>query len=584
MSQSIVPQAQTPTASSDFFGSIKEKFSQVNDGNAQQQVVTIAILASVIAAVIVLVLWASNSNYRPLYGTNENYDSAEIISVLDAQGVNYKLDPNNGSILVDESTLSATRMLLASQGVKAQIPAGMELLDSAGGLGSSQFLESARYRQGLEGELARSIMTMKAINHARVHLALPKRTLFIRENPETASASVILQLAPTQELNSSQVEAIINLVTGSVPALAAADVSVTDQYGNLLSSMVGDQQSLATLSSSQLEYVAQVEKAAIKRATDMLKPILGSGNFQVQASAAINFDSIEQTREVVDPQTVVRQQVTKVDNRSESLGLGIPGALSNRAPATPADPQPPANAEQQNDQAQTNAQYNQRQENQTQYEIGRSITHTKFQTGMVEQLSVSVLINDNIAPVGGWQPDQLSQMQTMLADAIGIKADRGDSLSLQSFAFVETEQTALYEPVWWHQFDFQSLARYIIGSLLALALIFFVLRPLVKHLTREPESSLDDSLALEPAIVDVTESEETIAIAEDSKNLSSQNEIDDLFNNIQVNNIATIALDDLPPPESTLQEQLNHLRLLADQEPNRVADVVKSWLENNKAR
>ncbi|MDW2105303.1 flagellar basal-body MS-ring/collar protein FliF, partial [Vibrio sp. 1580] len=197
-----------------------------------------AVLAAIVAAIIVVALWSSSQSFRPLYSQQERFDIGEIVSVLESEGVSYRMQEQNGQVLVPEGEVARIRMLLASKGVQAKLPTGLDSLKEDSSLGTSQFMETARYRHGLEGELVRTIMSLNSVANARVHLAIPRQTLFVRQNGENPSASVMLELKPGEDLKPEQVEAIINLIVGSVTAMKPEFVSVIDQYGRLLSADV----------------------------------------------------------------------------------------------------------------------------------------------------------------------------------------------------------------------------------------------------------------------------------------------------------------------------------------------------------
>ncbi|MBY5991995.1 flagellar basal-body MS-ring/collar protein FliF [Ferrimonas balearica] len=506
---------------------------------SDRQVLVIAVMATVVATVIVLVLWTASRGYRPLYGSQEGFDSAEIIEVLEAEKIPYRMQADNGQILVLEDQLGRARMTLAARGIRAKMPAGMELLDKAGALGSSQFLEETRYRLGLEGELSRTIMAMKAVRSARVHLAIPKRTLFIRQQPELPSAAVMLELYSGAELGRDQVEAIVNLVSGSVTGMPANDVSVVDQNGRLLSADLELAQDMSRSGERQLTYSQQMEQALSQRASDMLLPILGYGNYRVQVAARVNFDQVEETREQVDPEnTVVLREASRSDSRSADLAFGIPGALANQPPATEGDPAEDAEPGQ-----------NLSTESERHFETSRSVRHTKFQQAQLERLSVSVLLNSEM---GAWEQAQLDQLSQLVQDAIGFEAARGDTLSLHAFPFAAQPVPELEPLPWWQTQEYQIYLRYLIGAFLGLGLILFVLRPLVKHLTRTVEQEMAHAEATEAALLPVQES------------------------------VPTPAVPELPPPGSALSVQLEHLGLLANEEPARVAEVITQWMGNHE--
>ncbi|MGI2258603.1 flagellar basal-body MS-ring/collar protein FliF [Shewanella sp. GXUN23E] len=531
---------------------VKQKLQRFTKGD--QQVIALAILASVVACVIVLLLWTSSQGYRPLYGSQEKIDSASIIEVLDGEGLNYRLDANSGQILVREDQLGEIRMLLAARGVKAQVPSGMESLGDAA-LGTSQFMEQAKYRHSLEGELSRTIMALEQVRHARVHLAIPKRTLFIRAEPEKPTASVLLELYSGTKLQEAQIAAIANLVAGSVTGMTPDMVQIVDQAGNFLSADVTSNQDITQARDKQLNYTHELEQSLIKRAESMLDPILGAGNYQVQVAAMVNFNQVEETRESLDPQAIVTQENLKTDETNNSMGLGIPGALSNQ-PATAATED-------------SNNSRNLSQHQNRQYAVGRAVRHTRFQQMQLEKLSVSVLVNNAVAGDTGWQPQQLEQITTMVQDAIGFNSARGDTFSISNFAFLPAKEV-VFEPLpWWQTKDYQAYLRYLIGGLLGLGLILFVLRPLVSHLVRT--TSVPTSPQPQPALSQQAPSAEPQA--------------DDEYQGhslpgAQPQLMQTALAQSLPPPGSPLTVKMQHLGLLANEEPARVAEVISHWIRD----
>src|SRR5574344_456991 len=234
-----------------------------------KSLLVIALLAALVATVIVVILWTASQNYVPLYGRQEMYDTANILEQLEKEQVPFRLDSGTGQVLVPEGKLAQVRMALAARGVRAAMPAGLESLNTVSGLGTSEFMETSRYRHALEGELARSIIALDAVRSARVHLAIPKRTLFVGRDEEKPTASVVLDLQPGRGLEPSQVEAIANLVAGSVPGMKPEAVSIVDQAGELLSADMGDKGGFGKLSVQQMEYVRKLEQYVKQRAGDM---------------------------------------------------------------------------------------------------------------------------------------------------------------------------------------------------------------------------------------------------------------------------------------------------------------------------
>lgn len=549
---------------SEIINSLKTKWQQFNRGD--RQVLVLAILASVVACVIVLLLWTASQGYRPLYGQQEKVETSQIIEVLEAEGINYRLEANSGLVLVQEDKLGKARMLLAARGVKAKVPSGMESLDNSG-IGTSQFMEQAKYRHSLEGELSRTIMALKAVRTARVHLAIPKRTLFIRQQPELPSASVMLDLYAGSKIQPGQIEAIANLVAGSVTGMTAERIQVVDQEGNLLSSGIAINQDITQARDRQLKYTLELEQSLINRASSMLAPVLGKENFQVQIAAQVNFNQVEETRESLDPQTVVTQEKQIINDTNSDIAMGIPGALTNQAPKARAN------------QTEENTRRNLNQQESRQYEVGRSVRHTRFQQMQLESLSVSVLLNNQAAGENGWSEAQVSQLGTMVKDSIGYSMQRGDQFSINSFDFAPV-QIAQFEPMpWWQTEGYQAYLRYFIGGILGFGLIFFVLRPLVSHLTRTAEHSLKEELPqVEPALeapssssISGVQSGDGQALADKLMGLEQDKSDTDWLSN-----------QGLPAPGSPLTVKMEHLSLLANQEPARVAEVIAHWIGDNE--
>lgn len=534
--------------------------------SSQRNLVLSAVLAAIVAAIIVVALWSSSQSFRPLYSQQERFDIGEIVSVLESEGVSYRMQEQNGQVLVPEGEVAKVRMLLASKGVKAKLPTGLDSLKEDSSLGTSQFMETARYRHGLEGELVRTIMSLNSVANARVHLAIPRQTLFVRQNSENPSASVMLELKPGEDLKSEQVEAIINLVVGSVTAMKPEFVSVIDQYGRLLSADVASAEA-GKVNAKYLEYQKNVEKQIIQRAADMLTPIVGPSNFRVQVAADMDFSQVEETQEILDNAPVVRNEHTIHNNSVDQIALGVPGSLSNQPPVTGEEVET-------NDSQNTNA----RSEVNRQYAVGSSVRRTQYQQGQIEKMSVSVLLNSKASPDGvAWSEADKEQISNMIMDAVGISEARGDSLSLMSFNFTPIEIDAPPALPWWQDPTVQQPIRYVIGGLLGLAMIFFVLRPLIMHLTGvdKPVPELDFAEPQEEPDYDnlqtreEREHEEVLDRRLSEKGISASSGLD-------------VNSDMLPPAGSPLEIQLKHLQLIANEEPERVAEILKQWVNINE--
>lgn len=551
-----------------------------------KSILTIALLAAVVAATIVVILWTSSKNYVPLYGKQELYDTANIMEMLEKEQVPFRLEKSSGQILVPESQLAHIRMALAARGVRAAMPSGLEGLDNVTGLGTSEFMEGARYRHALEGELARTIISLDVVRSARVHLAIPKRTLFVGRDEEKPSASVMLDLQPGQTMEPGQVEAIANLVAGSISGMKPGAVTVVDQSGQLLSAELGDKAGFGKQSVQQMEYVRKLEQYIRQRASDMLSPMLGTGNFRVQIAADVNFNAVEETQQQLDPNAVVTRESNKSDKTIDALALGIPGALSNRPPETAPKTDQAATEGNAAQEPAKNDTRTERQEVSRQYESSRTIVHTRYQQGRLEKMNVSILLNQQSSPKEGWSPEQLEQIRQMVERSVGFDGTRGDQISLQVFDFtgavpVEPPASSWLETPYW-----QDSLRYLVGGLLGLTLVFFGIRPLVKHLVRtqqypdtdaaqEPDEEQEPTMGLSMRREGDGELEES-ATGKSLSQSQSEFRLEPQFSSLD--------LEALPEPGSELEVQLKHLQLLVDKDTARVAEVVRQWVSGNEQR
>lgn len=552
--------AETSNVENGIFQQLKQiKSILVSFWNSQQRNLFIsAIIAAVVAGIIVASLWGASDSYRPLYGSGERYENSEIINILDSESIKYQLDNGTGQVLVNENDMSQIRMLLAAKGVKAKLPTGLENLDNTSSLGTSQFIENARYRHGLEGELAKTIMGLTMVSNARVHLAIPKESLFVRQTAETPSASVMVQLKAGKELKPEQVEAIVNLVSGSVNRLNKTNVSVVDQYGRLLNSDI-DNGSFSKMSTKYINYQKKIEKEVIRRASDMLLPILGASNFRVQTTANLNFNNMEETKEQIDPNSVVQTEQSINDNSIDKIALGIPGSLSNKPPTI------------KNEKQTDNKNTSERNEINRQYALGKKVTFTKYQQGKINDLNVAVLLNSKSAPDGkAWTAIQIDNLKKMVSEAVGISSERGDTINIQTFPF--TAMTLPEEPniPWWQDSSIHKPMRYMIGGILSLAMIFFVLKPLVRHLTHVDRNTGKEIEFAEEYSADLQTREEITKQKEMESRLKEQGIDIDKPNRF------------LPPVGSPLEVQLQHLTLISKEEPQKVAEVLKQWIKGNE--
>src|SRR6218665_2120932 len=329
-----------------------------------------------------------------------------MLSVLDAEHIGYRLHPDTGQVLVPEARLGRVRMLLAAKGVVAKVPAGLELMDRNDPLGVSQFVQDVRFRRGLEGELAQSMMTLDAVETARVHLSIAKSSSFVLSDGQTSSASVVLGLRHGRTLSNEQIAAVINMVSGSVASLTPARVSLVDQSGNLLSSRVDLTEGFEA---NQGNDAAQRYQAEVRRnVQDLLAPVRGSGNYRCSVTSEIDNDRVQETREQYGDAPKLTSEAMREEQDRERIALGIPGSLSNRPVNAPAQAASGA-AEGSTGNSRKNAATRQ-------YAYDRNITQIKRSRGRLARLGVAVVLNNAAAPGGAksWTPEELTKVEKLL--------------------------------------------------------------------------------------------------------------------------------------------------------------------------
>lgn len=542
--------------------------------------------AASIALIVALVLWASRPQYRVLFSNLSEADGGAIITELDSRGIPYRFSAGGHALLVPDDQLHTLRLQLAEQGLPHGGNVGLELMQDQA-FGISQFAEQINYQRGLEGELARSIASLGPVADARVHLALPKDSVFVRER-QPAKASVVLTLEPGRRVGEGQVAAMVHLVSSSVPDLAGEDVTVIDQNGRLLSAA---SHSGLGLDGTQLDYIAEVERSYQRRIEDILAPLVGPANVHAQITAQIDFSKREETQERYGPnqppnQAAVRSHQSSLDiNGQGDLASGIPGALSNSAPTTAASPidngetdpaaaEQPGNAQDTAGDEQASAQ-RVRRDDVTNYEVDRQVSHVQHQRGGIERLSAAVVINyqDGVDDAGAatrtpLSDTQLAEVETLVRQAMGYSEERGDALSVVNRPF--TQPDALVEPTWWkdpmvHQLA-KEIGRYLLILLAALLLYLLVLRPLIRRYTETPPAPAMPS-AFSARVGDEEAEGEHKA---DGDSESGEDEA------------ATYSRDNRRKRKANAYEQnLNDLREMAQEDPRLVAMIVHSWMNAN---
>lgn len=501
---------------------LREAFNRL--GN-QQKIFFMVALAAIVTVIIGTMLWSRQPDWKVLFSNLNEKDGGAIVAILEQQNVPHKFN-ESGSLLVSSDRVHEVRLKLASQGLPRGGMVGFELMENQK-FGTSQFAEQVNYQRGLEGELARTIQSIGAVQSARVHLAIPKPSVFVREE-QKPTASVLLNLYPGRTLDNGQIAGIAHLISSSVPQLPISNVTVIDQNGSLLSQLKS-KLTEAGLDPAQIKYVREVEDSIIKRIGEILKPVLGSENFKVQVAADIDFSQSEQTAESYRPNntpesTSIRsQQNNETASVNQSAG-GVPGALTNQppVPATapltqPANGNPagqpakttelpgkidaagvtaPLNAAGQPISTAKNATIN--------YEVDKTIRHTRQAMGNVRRLSAAVVINhrrdigkDGKATTKAIPEAEMKQINDLVREAMGYSKERGDTLSIANSPFTASEKLEAELPVWKDPENI-SYAKDIFKYLLLAGIIAFlylkVIQPSLKVMfppPPEPESTIE---------------------------------------------------------------------------------------------
>jgi flagellar M-ring protein FliF len=519
--------------------------------------------AGLIAIVSSAWLWSSSPSYSVLFTNLSDRDGGAVIAQLSQLNVPYR-NADGGTILVPADKVHEARLKLASQGLPKGSIVGFELLEGQK-FGLTQFQEQLNYQRGLEGELARSIQSLASVAGARVHLALPKNSGFLRDH-QAPTASVLMQLHPGKTLDRAQVAGIVHLVASSVPELPTKNVSVVDQHGTLLASQSEGQ---GSLDGEQLDYVSQIEASTIKRIEDILEPIVGRANVRAQVTADVDFSNVEQMDESYKPnqaadRATIRSQSSTENSQTGSSGAqGVPGALSNQPPVPATAPiNGQAGAA---NQASTSPGSSAHREQTTNFEVDKNVRHTKTASGETRRLTAAVVINNKPAPPAAssppapgapaaaapaapaavpWSAKEMDNIQALVREAMGFNEKRGDSLNVVNVPFSQLELPPVEPTPAWQQPETIGLAKEfgkaLLFLMLTLIVVFGAVRPALKAIGSQPMmvSAQAPAPAIESAASNRTESSSS---------------------------------------------QLEGMRQIARADPATVANVVKAWVGDPKA-
>lgn len=525
-----------------------------------RQLVMLAGLALSIALGVTAAFWFAEPNYSLLYSNISDREAGEIIDVLRGSEIPHQLDRKSGAILVAEDRIHDARLKLASQGLPRGTGFGLEIIEGESGFSTSQFMENARYHHAIETELARTIGNLRPVQYARVHLADTKSSVFLRKKQQ-ASASIFLYMYPGRELEKSQVMSVVHLVASSVPNLESSNVTVVDQHGRLLNSPGEDNE--FTRGTQQLDQVRQLESSYVRRIENLLTPMLGKDRVRATVTAQVDFTVREETRELYDRDNAAIRSEQVAENRQlgPASDSGIPGALSNQPPA-------PGNAAAQaaantNDEAGKGQPINESLKRVRNFELDRTLSHTRQPTGGITRLSVAVLVDDKrVFSAKGkmtTEPltsEELENLDRLVKDAVGYDEARGDSVSVSNVAFFdEPDPEPLEEEGFMSGIGKSGLLKQILGAALVLAIAFGVVRPILRSLS----SGLSSAGAVSPR---------QVAAAAGGAPLPQ----------------GAPAVSVVPEPQAanlTYEEKMSVARQAADKDPERVAQIVRSWVQSD---
>lgn len=548
-------------------------------------------LALSVAIGVAIVLWSQEPSYGRLYSEIGESDVAEILEVLNKENIKYKVETGSGAIMVPRDDVSAVKLKLAAQGLPKSNSMGYELLDKEQGFGTSKSVEAMRFQRALEGEIARTVMSIQNVKSARVLLAMPVQSVFVRERKKP-SASVMVNLYQGRSLDKGQVESIIHLVASSVPQLDADQVTVVDQKGQLLNS--NSSSAAGNLTSKQFEYKKNIEEHLMGRIQNILSPLVGGDGMRVQVSADVDFTETDRTQEMFNPDLpALRSEQVSEEQSSLPATQGVPGALSNQptpagvapqtnpttaaAPGAAATPDPTA--------ASSTASPGSASKNATRnYELDKTITHTRLATGGLRRLSVAVVVDDRrIAQSDGtvkaqsYSQEDINRFSDLVKQAVGFDSSRGDQVTVTNVTFkIDELIEALPEIPVWEQGWFLDAMKQVAAVLAVLFLFFGVLRPTMRSLAgRDMEEK--KALALAEAekkaaamggTVRFDERGLPIAVpaGQQTVNFKMPEQMEDLL------------LLDVP---QSYEHRLEYVKRLVDDDSKVVAQVIKSWVKKD---
>ena len=511
-------------------------------------------LAAVLALGVGVTLWSIKPEFTPVYSNLNQSDVGMVADVLRTSNIPFRIDSSTGMILVANNKISEAKILLAAEGLPQSNGTGYELLKDKPALGTSQFMETARYQHALETELSRTIAGMRNIENSRVHIATPKQSVFVR-NRGLTSASVMIKLMPGRVLEAGQVSSITHLVASSVPYLDASNVTIVDQWGQLLSST--DDDDVIAQSNKQLAYKKSVEQTYASRIEELLSPIYGRNNIKAQVNADIEFTKSESAEELFDPdESQVRsEQISDQRNAgNSSAAFGIPGALTNQPPAGGTVQQDNAGEGEENESLNSTP-ISTSQNTTRNYELDKTMRYTQEAKSIINRISVAIVVDDkDVVNEAGetvktpLADEDLELIRGIVQGAIGFDEERGDSVTVYNSSFIpeeileEPEATPIWKQPW-----LLAIIKQVFAGISVLIILFMFVRPTMKTLMGKHKSSTTRSVSGSQPLLEG--SSEQMASASSSA-VAYPNYV----------------------------QQLAMAKELVSQDPKQVAKIVKNWV------
>jgi flagellar M-ring protein FliF len=490
-------------------------------------------ISASVAVGIVLYMSIQEPIYRPLDYQITSQNMSAIIDTLDKAGIQYKMNEKDGIIYVAAKDIQQARLKLSAAGVAKDDSFNFSYLNDQNNIGSSQFMENARYLRALEGDLSKTISAIQGISAARVHIAIPQDNIFADEN-RRPTASIVINIAPGLSSDKDKIRSIVQIVASSVPGLDPKNVAITDQYGHYLTGALNED---SIYDAEQLNYQNNVQSYYEKRIESMITPLIGENKVSVRVYANLDFSEHEEASEAYDPdKKVVRSEQTLTEQNSAQAASGPPGSLSNSPPAS--------NSEKKAGGGQGATQ--ERNQSVKNYEVGKSVSYRKSKSANIESLSVAVVI-DNEAQVDPktnkmiskpLPQDKINKITELVKATIGFDEKRGDKVVVVNSAYIPPKEMTTTSIPLWNQPWFWDMVKKMVGMTLGFVFLFFLYRKLSRQAKAAATASSEGLLSLD-----------------DGSNF----------------NIT-------PEMQQIKQDQINRLKELASRDPTRVALIIKNWI------